>query len=375
MSHIITHPSGHIPPLTGARGFAAIWVVLFHLWQAQEQPHIGLAFLDLTPFFACGYFGVDLFFVLSGYLLAIPYIQARMNGHAQPSLRIFWCNRLKRVLPAYLTQLAILFGVAAFLGKEITLQEIATHLTLSFNLFDNTSSFNPVYWSMPVEWDFYVILPLLALGFARRSGLPWILPLAIVLSLTSRALCVAALSAWGMDGLPYYRWIIQLPARLDQFVFGMAAAWLVLAGRGRPIAKLAGPIGFAIAAFLAINVAPLGDIFAHAKTPWIYFQATLLGLAAACLILATALNPSGVAARALSSRSAVFLGTVSYSLYLWHYPILDWLQTLNWLPLYGVAFSFTAVVICVFVATISYVVVESPFLRRYGNHRHATNPK
>lgn len=357
------HP-GHFPPLTGARGFAAVWVLLFHLWQAQGQPHVGLASLDLTPFFACGYFGVDLFFVLSGYLLATPYIRARMSDGPLPALGVFWRNRLKRVLPAYFAQLAILAGITVFLGKEIKLQDVATHLTLTFNFFDNTSSLNPVYWSMPVEWDFYAILPLLALGFARKSGLPWILPLAIILSITTRALCVAALTAWGMDGLPYYRWIIQLPARLDQFVFGMAAAWLVLAGRGRSIAKLAGPIGLVIAAFLAINVAPLGDIFAHAQKPWIYFQATLLGLSAASLILATAWNPSGLAARILSSRPAVFLGTISYSLYLWHYPILDWLQMLNWLQPYCLAFSLTAVVACVLVATISYVAVESPFLGR-----------
>lgn len=353
----------YCPSLTGARGFAAAWVLLFHLWQFQGQPYVGIGPLDLTPFFACGYFGVDLFFVLSGYLLALPFLRARLNTAPSPHLGTFWKNRCRRVLPAYLVQLALLAGIAAWRGKGLSPQDLLTHLTLTFNFFDNTSALNPVYWSMPVEWDFYILLPLLALGFARPSGLPWMLPAAILFSVSFRVLCMKALTAWGMDGLSYYRWIIQLPARIDEFAFGMTAAWLVLSGYGRPARRLAGPFGFLIALSLMILVAPLGDIFAHARTPWIYVQSPLLGISAASLILALVLNPSGLAARILSTRPALFLGTISYSLYLWHHPILEWLQSLRGAPLSGVAFALGAALACILAASLSYFLVESRFLK------------
>lgn len=364
-----------IPSLTGARGLAAVWVLLFHLWQTQGQPHVGFGMLDLTPFLACGYFGVDLFFVLSGYLLAPPFIRARMGLAPAPHLGLFWEHRCRRVLPAYVVQLAVLLAIASYQGKEVPPQDIASHLTLTFNLFNNTSSLNPVYWSMPVEWNFYILLPLLALGFSRHRGLPWIVPAAIMFSVGFRILCVMALNTWGVDGLPYYRWIIQLPARLDQFSFGMGAAWLVLSGRGQALSRLAAPIGLLILIPLMIRVAPLGDVFAEVRQPWLYYHCTLVGLAMACLILALSVHPTGLSARLLASPPAVFLGTISYSLYLWHFPILDWLQRLPFLPVSSRRFFLAALITCIVGACISYYLVEARFLKRgRGPEDHCERP-
>jgi len=113
--------TSYFPALTGIRGIAALWVLMLHAWQFSGMPVLAVPLLsgrfDLTPLFKCGYFGVDLFFVLSGFLLSMPFHRAFIAGATRPSLSEFWIHRCRRVLPAYWTQLAILAGVYLYLGR------------------------------------------------------------------------------------------------------------------------------------------------------------------------------------------------------------------------------------------------------------------
>ncbi|MGB5148060.1 MAG: acyltransferase family protein, partial [Porticoccaceae bacterium] len=94
---------GEIAALTGLRGFAALWVLMFHTWGAagprRMEFGIGSWTLDFTPFFSIGWAGVQVFFVLSGFLLAQPYARWSRGAAARPGVGPYLARRCARVLP------------------------------------------------------------------------------------------------------------------------------------------------------------------------------------------------------------------------------------------------------------------------------------
>lgn len=93
-------PHDYFPALTGLRGIAACWVMLYHLWQLAGAHSVAPLGVDITPVFSCGYMGVDLFFVLSGFLLGLPFLAWANGRRAFPDLAQFWKRRCLRV-PAW----------------------------------------------------------------------------------------------------------------------------------------------------------------------------------------------------------------------------------------------------------------------------------
>jgi peptidoglycan/LPS O-acetylase OafA/YrhL len=308
-------PADHLAPLTGLRGVAAGWVAVCHLWSFAGSPVLAIGPFAFGPLFACGYFGVDLFFVLSGFLLGAPFIRARMHDRPAPSLRRFWRHRIRRVVPAYWSQLAVLALIAVAGGQALVPSHLATQALLVFNLFDHPT-LNPVYWSLPVEWDFYLVLPLLVLGFGRGHRLPWLLFAAIGFAVAFRISCWWAIDSYGLDAVGYYRWVLQLPGRIDQFVFGIAAAWWVARGIRPAIAAALGAFGIVGVVVLVVLIAPRGDIPGNVVVPWLFWYMTALGAVFAALTAAAASAPRDWLGRWLSMRWLCFLGTISYSLYL-----------------------------------------------------------
>jgi peptidoglycan/LPS O-acetylase OafA/YrhL len=352
----------YLPAATGLRGVAAGWVVLYHGWQLSGAPRPMLGPLDLTPLLATGYFGVDLFFVLSGFLLGLPFLAAARERR-RVDLGRFWINRCRRVLPAYWAQLLLLVPIAALSGAAaFDLGDLLRHATLLFNLQGNASLYNAVHWSLPVEWNFYMVLPLLALPFARRGGALAALLGMLAFALAFRIACVAVVFAWGETGVAIYQWIIQLPGRLDQFAFGMAAAWCHLHGWPRRGHGVLAALGLALLLALCWGVAPRGDIVGNADAPWLYVHFGAVALAFALVLLAAVARPQAWYARLLAAAPLAWLGMVSYSLYLWHLQMLEWQLDL----LHGGARSTTAVLLCLpgvlLMAWASYRFVERPFL-------------
>ncbi|MEP7098586.1 MAG: acyltransferase, partial [Dokdonella sp.] len=321
----------YTPALTGLRGFAAAWVFAYHAWQFSGGHALVIGPIDLTPLFAGGYYGVDLFFVLSGFLIGRPFLLARMHGQAMPSLRTFWTHRLRRVFPAYLVQLGILLAIVGVLehAEPLSVGRLFGHLTLTFNLVENDSVVNPVYWSLPVEWDFYIVLPLLALGFWRQQAIPWIVPAMLGFAIGFRILCWQLLFVTPPNG-DLFRWTLQLPARIDQLVIGMMAAWIALhwpglSKRRSRFCVLVGTI--LLLACVWVSVAK-GDDFDPRRLPWAYFAQTLAAIAFACLIYAAA-SGSQIMHTIFGNPALRWLGTISFSLYLWHWIILNRLQPLH----------------------------------------------
>ncbi len=351
----------YLPAVTGLRGVAALWVLLFHLYDLSHRADISLGGFSLAPWLTSGYLGVDLFFVLSGFLLAPAFIDAQRRAQG---LWPFWRNRLRRVLPALWAQLLILLAIAAVWGAGLpSWGDIAAHFTLTFNLWSNESSINAVYWSLPVEWNFYMLLPVLALAFqgSARRALGGVLIL-LALAIGFRLLCVWAVHRYGADGVVLTRWITQLPGRLDQFAFGMAAAWLLLRHPPTPAqARRLAWLGLIAALGLAALASELGSFVVQLRMPWVWLFNALIALAFAALVLGTSAEPDGFIARGLQSRPLAWLGMVSYSLYLWHGSVIELFFHIAARPA-GLLDCLGLAALSMAVAWLSYRIVERPFL-------------
>ncbi|WP_395792961.1 acyltransferase family protein [Aquimonas sp.] len=351
----------YLPAVTGLRGVAALWVLLFHLYDLSHRADIGWGSFVFAPLLTSGYLGVDLFFVLSGFLLAPAFIDGARRAQG---LWPFWRNRLRRVLPALWAQLVILLAIAAVWGAGLPpLGEIAAHFSLSFNLWGNESAINGVYWSLPVEWNFYMVLPLMALVFrgSARRALAGVLVF-LLLAIGFRLLCVWSVHRYGADGLVLARWIIQLPGRLDQFGFGMAAAWLLLRHPPSPaLARTLAWSGLIAALALAALASELGNFVVELGLPWVWLFSALIALAFAALMLGASADPRGAVARGLQWWPLAWLGMVSYSLYLWHAPLLYLFNHWFARPA-GLLDCVLLAALSMAVAGVSYRFIERPFL-------------
>lgn len=359
--------SDYVPALTGLRGIAAAWVLVFHLWQFSGSPALAIHsagwVVDFTPLAACGFLGVDLFFGLSGFLLSMPFHRALRARAPMPSLRTFWIRRCRRVLPAYYTNLVIIVAVLLALGQVSSLSSLslASHLLLAQNLVPVRETLNGVYWTMPIEWDFYAILPLLMLALARWRAAGMLIGV-LALAVTFRVLCYGAYfdAPWARHF--DYGWIMQLPARLDEFFFGALGAWVHV--RNPPAARTArrlvwvGVLGIAVAMILFTRI---GNYLLPPRVPWIFLHFTWIGAAFGAFILGAASQRAWFCWRWLA-----WLGLVSYSLYLWHYPLLEAAQHLRLLATGGhFAMLRTALIAAppiLFVSWLSQHFVERPFL-------------
>ncbi|MBK8285440.1 MAG: acyltransferase [Ahniella sp.] len=207
-----------LPALTGLRGLAALLVFGFHLHHLVAP----------MPVFARGFLGVDVFFVLSGFLLA--WLAGQTSA---VDWRGFYRRRALRILPALYAQMLVLGVLVGAAGLTWIFpwpgwSDYANQFSLAFHV--GGTPLQPLvgpWWSIPVELGFYVLFPLLWWGL-RRSMLTTILVvLAMVLAYRGWLLLHDGTSPW------LSAWLSLLPGRLEQFLFGMVAAVALLNGIGQ----------------------------------------------------------------------------------------------------------------------------------------------
>jgi len=337
------------PDIDGLRAGAIVCVIVYH------------AFPGVLP---GGFLGVDVFFVISGYL--ITQLILKELHERSFSLAGFYRRRARRILPALLVVLAAsaLFGWFALLPEELIWlgRAIAWSAPFTANLFfaragdyggyfDPASAVSPLIhlWSLAVEEQFYLAWPLLLLlaGRARMSRILWAV---IVLSL--------ALSVWGA-------WV-----RPDQsFYLPTSRAW-ELAGGGLLAAARAGsprhPASMSMAGLALILV---GAGFMTAALPLSVLLGCAPALGAAALIAAGPLAP--VNRYLLASRPMVFVGRISYPLYLWHWPALSFSRIVVGRPLTDMEAA-AAVLFAAVAAYATCRLVEEPI--RFGPLRRRAVP-
>ncbi|TBW37659.1 acyltransferase [Siculibacillus lacustris] len=283
--------------IDGLRAVSVVVVILFHLG---------------TGLMPGGYVGVDSFFVISGFL--ITGIIAREADEGRFSFLRFYERRIRRIYPALIVVLAATFAAAwviqmprDFLGFSRTL--IAAPLFASNFMFlgadgyfDPTSITKPLLhtWSLGVEEQFYIVLPWLILGLGRVSAATRVRGVALVVAASLAASIASA--AVGFDKAYYL-----LPMRFWELGFGalIALARPQLGPGARAIASVGG---------LALLIG--GCLGLDAATPFPGWAA-LLPVVGACGIL---LGEGGPANRLLATWPFVFVGRISYPMYLWHWP-------------------------------------------------------
>jgi peptidoglycan/LPS O-acetylase OafA/YrhL len=325
---------------------AVAWVLMFHL-NGIVGPKVISARLfgfevEFHPLITVGWVGANLFFVLSGFLLTNRLLERFASGARGPALKSYLIARIRRVFPAYWAQILVLLAVSLVVSRQWPdwVRFLPLHSVMIHNLdLEASWAINPVYWTLPIEFSFYLCLPLIAVILARAENagearrwmtLALVVGAILVLSWTYRYLVYRAHAA---DDVRTRVWLIgQIPGSIDQFILGGAAGVAMRWSRPRWSA-LSPRIRTLLANVLL--VAGLGGIIgmmyfldAIYKTFWsghwaVYVWYTITSGFAA-LALCSIVMGSPVAAMLFANRLAVFIGTISYSIYLWHYPIGEW---------------------------------------------------
>jgi peptidoglycan/LPS O-acetylase OafA/YrhL len=377
-------PEGFLqrPGLTGLRALAALLVVGFHLMACvRVERQVLLGFLDVTPLITIGWVGVDVFFVLSGFLITIHLAERLGRGGLRETYAGYLRDRVLRVVPAYWAQIAILLSMAYYLTREwpTWVGIIPMHMAFLQNFSpDAFSAINGVYWSLPVEFSFYLVAPFVLLAawprgldsrrLARRAIA--VAAVGIAISMAWRAWAVAA---YGPSGVATIFWASAafLPGGAEQFAVGMAAA-MAFAASGAPDAThdpawartsdrlvLAGLLG------LAASMYALDALVERYWSASIVFYAwhSLVSLPVGLLVAGVAMR--GRLARAIFENAPVmWLGTVSYSLYLWQPALVSHVSEAVGSKTWSYwAFAAVALPAFVLAAAASYYLVERPFLR------------
>ncbi len=332
----------HNLPLTAIRGFAALWVVGHHL--QFELAYAGYPAAGWL--FRPGYVAVDIFFVLSGFVITAVHRDLRRAG-----LGDFWLRRIFRLYPLHLFVLAVILGLwlwseARFGAHNPTerLRDLPIVVLLLQPYLIYGLTWNTVSWSIGVELLCYALFPL-AIGGLRQLEFAGCLLILLMMAAMERH--VHSEMIWGWPAL----------ARgLTGFGLGMAVQQMtVLIRRPRPRAASLIELG----ALLGILLAVLGD------------DVRVIPLLAAVLIWGLAAE-RGVIARGLSARWCVWLGRISFSIYLIHPTLID--LAFVWLPPGRLGLGHTAdgLVWTLFVlslllgmATMTWAFVEEP-ARRFG---------
>jgi peptidoglycan/LPS O-acetylase OafA/YrhL len=341
------------PDIEGLRGVAILLVLLFH------------AGLPWTP---GGFVGVDVFFVISGFLITGKlWRESQQPGGL--NITRFYAWRIRRLLPAALIAVAVISLVGLLLAAPLDRSELAADgaasaLSIanmrfigSVDYFAATTSPSPFlhFWSLSVEEQFYLVWPALIVLLTWRGGSSRRLIAALLIGVVASFV----LSIWLTDTSPA-RAFYLLPTRVWQLGVGGLLALIGVAGTSRR----AGAVAWAGLAAVAV-----AGVALTAEMPYPGLAA-LLPTAGAVALLYGGGAPSGPV-RLLAAAPLRFLGKISYSLYLWHWPLLV-------LPLMFLERALTgvevvaSVAVAIGVSWLSWRFVEQPF--RYGDRsRRATS--
>ena len=307
--------SGFRPDVEGLRAVAVGLVVLYHA---------GLSRLS------GGFVGVDVFFVISGFLITSLLIR-ELERTGRISLSRFYARRAKRLLPAAATVLLVTTALTALVLPEIRWRDTggdivsAALYVVNWRLAGRSVDYlaegtapSPVqhFWSLAVEEQYYLVWPLLLIlvtWWARRRGRSMGASLSIGLALV--AIPSLLWSVYQTSYQPASAFFLTTTRMWELAIGGgVAIAATRLARMPRPAALLLGWIGLAA-------VAVAGVIFST-STPWPGYAAALPTLGAAAVIAAGFAAGGAGPVMLLGTRPFLWVGALSYSLYLWHWPLL-----------------------------------------------------
>ncbi|BBZ59324.1 acyltransferase family protein [Mycolicibacterium monacense] len=311
-----------VASLTGIRAVAALLVVLTHAAYTTGKYPQGFAGLVYSRM----EIGVPIFFVLSGFLLFRPWVQAAARGGPPPSVRRYAWHRVRRIMPAYAVTVVAAYLVYHFrtagpnpghtwegLFRNLTLTQIYTDDYLYSFLHQGLTQM----WSLAVEAAFYVVLPALAYALlvvlCRRAWRPGVLlvGLALFAAVSPLWLWLVHSVDWLPDGARLW-----LPTYLVWFVGGMLLA-VLQAMRVRVYALAAIPLAVVCYLIASTPIAGEPTTSPHALRDAVV-KTAFYAVIATLTVAPLALGDRGLYAKVLASRPMVFLGEISYEIFLIH---------------------------------------------------------
>ncbi len=366
----------HYAGLDGLRALAVVAVLLYHggvSWSGG------------------GFLGVEMFFVLSGFLIT-SLLVAEWGRAGRIALRAFWSRRARRLLPALFALVAAIGVYYALAGPTKAIpglqgDGIATLLYFSnwhqvaagTNYFAASGPVSPLQhtWSLAIEEQFYVVWPLLVLGvlsLARRRGAGERRSLQILMGISLAGALASAVemallfeSGKGLDRVYY-----GTDTRATGLLLGASLAMAMAIRRRYPprgvatprLAPLRAPRALGAAGVLMLPLLAVGLVVADGSDAWVY-PFGMLGVDAVMLVLIAAVvsQPQALGARLLALPPLRFLGKISYGLYLWHFPLFLWLDEGS-TGQHGTALLVLRLAATLAVSLISYTVVEQPIRQR-----------
>ncbi len=393
----------YLPGLDGMRALAVVAVMVYHA---------------NSDWLSGGFLGVEVFFVISGYLITL-LLMAERDRTGRISLTGFWMRRARRLLPALFVMLFLLLTYTAFFRPD-TLGKIRGDILGGLGYISNwyqiwvgqgysaTGDFAPLrhLWSLAVEEQFYLIWPIVMMLILRKAGTRRI-------AVTARWLAMAAITVTVFTALMYHSgrvaecdvtpdayWKIagrciskgdglylSTITRSSGLLVGSAFAMV-----WRPVAIMRGPLRHKARALDAVAVVGLmllaflnwkiHFLTTNGVDPWLFRGGFLLTGIATVLVIAGVTHPRTIVGRALSTKPVNWVGTRSYGMYLYHWPIYQIIRRVagNGLKLSEFVI---AMVVTALITELSYRFIETPIrrgeakalIRSWRSERHPARPR
>lgn len=337
-------PGKYRPPLDGIRGLAVLGVVAFHTRET---------------WFPGGFVGVDVFFVLSGFLIT-RLLVAEHQQAGTVSFPRFYVRRALRLLPA-LVAVCVLVSVADLVlnppGRDASLLGVVTALTYTSSIVAasgrDLADMLPT-WSLSVEEYFYLVWPAL-LVLVLRLRRPFRAVAALCVAAVAYHAIVPAVAGWG-NGRIYY----AADTRAEQLLIGALLAFAAPAGVAKVRAWMAAVAAAALVVFMIVPGR-------YTAGPYNHGLSTVIALLAAVIVAHAAAEAGSWLQRLLCLRPLVWVGKRSYGIYLWNAPLL---ALTGLIPVRGLIQLPIAAALIFAIPAASFRFIETPFLQL--KHRFAS---
>lgn len=343
----MTASRGYLPQLDGIRAVAVLTIVAFH------------ARTDLIP---GGYVGVDLFFVLSGFLIS-GILLREVDQTGGIAFGGFYAKRALRLFPALVLMCAVVgvgFWMLDVSDRGESLHGILTSLTYTSSVLAASGDdlgWMVHTWSLSVEEAFYLAWPLALLLVARsRHRVEWLL--AITSAAVGYRLAAGLSTDWTISRISY-----APDTRAEQLLIGATLAAILMARRVRVPLPVVVTCALAFPVFALLPASVGGELYRDGGS-------TVIALAAAVLV--AGLMQPGVLARIASLPPLVWIGQRSYGIYLWNLPIVALVAAT---PVPSSAQIPVKLALTIIIPALSYRFVEQPCLRLKGRYEKAETPR